>query len=292
MNLTKLETEQRNPNSMHIDQMTTIDMVKVINAEDKKVADAIHHVLPSIAKAIDLAAEKFNEGGRLIYLGAGTSGRLGALDAIELTPTYSVPPDRAFGLLAGGSKAMFTAVEGAEDSKEFAINDLQKVDLNAKDIVISLAASGRTPYAVSAIEYANKIGALTISVTCTNNNEMSKIAQVSISPIVGPEVITGSTRMKAATAQKMVLNMLSSGIMIKTGKVFQNLMINVQPTNIKLVQRSIGIISDATGLTREQSEQLFNEAGHVVNVAIVMHRHHLDKSQATDYLIKNNNRIA
>lgn len=291
MNISHLATEKQNENSINIDCMETIDLVKTINNEDKLVAQAIEKVLPDIAKAIDLGAERFNRGGRLIYIGAGTSGRLGALDAIELTPTYSVPPTRAFGILAGGKKAMYEAVEGAEDSKELAIADLKSIELTSDDVVISIAASGRTPYSLSAIDYANKINALTISVTCTENNPMSQTAQVGISPVVGPEVITGSTRMKAGTAQKMVLNMLSTGIMVKTGKVYKNLMINVQATNSKLVERSINILMQALSIGREEAAGLFTSAGNRVNVAIVMHEYQLSQSDAQTFLAEHDNRI-
>lgn len=292
MKIEQLSTERRNQNSMEIDQLKTADMIKIINNEDKKVALAVESALPQIEKAIDLATKRFEVGGRLIYIGAGTSGRLGALDAIELTPTYSVPAERAFGLLAGGAQAMYTAVEGAEDSKELAIEDLKKVSLAKNDILIAIAASGRTPYAISALEYAKKIGALALSITCTSNNEMSKLADVGIEVIVGAEVVTGSTRMKAGTAQKMVLNMLSTGIMIQTGKVYQNLMVNVQATNSKLIQRSINIVAEATGLSGTEATKLYKAAGQEINVAIVMHLYQLDQTAAIAYLAENNNKIS
>ena len=291
MELKELATEKRNENSMNIDQLSTLEMVSVINNEDKKIADAVEVELPNIAKAIDLATERFLKGGRLIYIGAGTSGRMGAIDAIELTPTYSIPPERAFGMLAGGVDAMFFAVEGAEDSKELARSDLKDVELTKADILIAIAASGRTPYAIAALEYGNEVGALTISISCTKDNALSKEAYVAITPIVGPEVITGSTRMKAGTAQKMVANMLSTGIMIKTGNVYQNLMVNVQATNMKLVERSIHIISQALSLDEATSKKLFDEAGQKVNVAIVMYLHKLDKTAAEKFLEKSGNRI-
>lgn len=291
MKISSLTTEQRNPASQEIDRLDTIEMVRIMNDEDKKVALAVEQELSRIAEAIDSAAEKFKAGGRLIYIGAGTSGRLGALDAIELTPTYSISPQRAFGLLAGGQKAMFSAVEGAEDSKELAIEDLQAVHLSEKDIVIAIAASGRTPYAISALEYGKQIGALTISITCTKDNAMSAIAQHPIEAIVGPEVITGSTRMKAGSAQKMILNMLSTGIMIKTGKVYQNLMINVQATNSKLVERSIRIVAEALNVEQSTAAKLFEEAKQRVNVAIVMHNYHLDCQAAEKFLAENNDTI-
>lgn len=292
MELNKLTTEARNPASQHIDQLDTLAMIQLINDEDKKVAAAIEEVLPQVAEAIDLATERFQQGGRLIYCGAGTSGRLGALDAIELTPTYSVSPERAFGILAGGKEAMFNAVEGAEDSKELAVKDLQSHQVSEKDVVIALAASGRTPYAIAAIEYGNKLGALTISVTCNAASDMNRLATVGIAPVVGPEVITGSTRMKAGSAQKMVLNMLSTGVMIKTGKVYQNLMVNVQPTNLKLVQRAISIIQEATGAAAEEAQRCLEAADNHVARAIVMIETGLDAAASADALRTHQDRIS
>ena len=291
MEISHLATEKQNDKTTRIDRMTTLELVQTINDEDKKVAHAVEKVLADIAKAIDLGAERFQRGGRLIYIGAGTSGRLGALDAIELTPTYSVSPTRAFGLLAGGKEAMFTAVEGADDSEELAVSDLEAIQLQEADVLIAIAASGRTPYTLSAIHYGNAINALTISVTCTENNPMSETAQVAIAPIVGPEVITGSTRMKAGTAQKLVLNMLSTGIMVKTGKVYQNLMINVQATNSKLIKRSIHILMQALSIERDEAAKLFESAGNKVNVAIVMHEYQLSAEEAQAFLAENDNRI-
>ncbi|WP_165005083.1 MULTISPECIES: N-acetylmuramic acid 6-phosphate etherase [unclassified Enterococcus] len=291
MEMTKLSTEQRNENSLHIDQMSASEMVEVMNGEDKKVALAVENALSNIAAAIEQAATRFNNGGRLIYIGAGTSGRLGALDAIELTPTYGVPPERAFGILAGGAEAMYTAIEGAEDSEELAVSDLEKVNLDKSDVLIAIAASGRTPYALAALAYGNKVGALTISITCTANNVMSQEAQVAIEAVVGPEVITGSTRMKAGTAQKMILNMLSTGIMIKSGKVYQNLMVNVQATNRKLMERSISILTQALEIDKSAAAALFEDAGKKVNVAIVMYEQKLDRESAETYLRENNDHI-
>ncbi|EME7218690.1 MULTISPECIES: N-acetylmuramic acid 6-phosphate etherase [Enterococcus] len=291
MEMTKLSTEQRNENSLHIDQMSASEMVKVMNGEDKKVALAVENALSNIAEAIEQAAARFNNGGRLIYIGAGTSGRLGALDAIELTPTYGVPPERAFGILAGGTEAMYTAIEGAEDSEELAVSDLEKVKLDKADILIAIAASGRTPYALSALTYGNKVGALTISITCTAHNVMSQEAQVAIEAVVGPEVVTGSTRMKAGTAQKMILNMLSTGVMIKSGKVYQNLMVNVQATNHKLMERSISILTQALEIDKSAATALFEDAGKKVNVAIVMYEQKLDRESAETYLRENNDHI-
>jgi len=292
MNLEGLTTEARNEATKKIDQVSTLEMVTLINQEDQKVAQAIEKVLPQIAAAIDAAAERFKKGGRLIYCGAGTSGRLGALDAIELTPTYSVSPERAFGILAGGEKAMYQAIEGAEDSKELAIEDLTQHQLTARDVVIAIAASGRTPYAVSAIEYGKKVGALTISVTCNNQSPMNQLAEIGIAPIVGPEVITGSTRMKAGSAQKMVLNMFSTGIMVKVGNIYQNLMVNVQPTNEKLMQRATNIIKEAAEIEESQAKEYLEAAQLEVPPAIVMAKAHVDFQKAKQLLAEHDGRIS
>lgn len=292
MNLEGLTTEARNEATKKIDQVSTLEMVTLINQEDQKVAQAIEKVLPQIAAAIDAAAERFKKGGRLIYCGAGTSGRLGALDAIELTPTYSVSPERAFGILAGGEKAMYQAIEGAEDSKELAIEDLTQHQLTARDVVIAIAASGRTPYAVSAIEYGKKVGALTISVTCNNQSPMNQLAEIGIAPIVGPEVITGSTRMKAGSAQKMVLNMFSTGIMVKVGNIYQNLMVNVQPTNEKLIQRATNIIKEAAEIEEAQAKEYLEAAQLEVAPAIVMAKAHVDFQKAKQLLAEHDGRIS
>ena len=292
MNLEGLTTEARNEATKKIDQVSTLEMVTLINQEDQKVAQAIEKVLPQIAAAIDAAAERFKKGGRLIYCGAGTSGRLGALDAIELTPTYSVSPERAFGILAGGEKAMYQAIEGAEDSKELAIEDLTQHQLTARDVVIAIAASGRTPYAVSAIEYGKKVGALTISVTCNNQSPMNQLAEIGIAPIVGPEVITGSTRMKAGSAQKMVLNMFSTGIMVKVGNIYQNLMVNVQPTNEKLMQRATNIIKEAAEIEESQAKEYWEAAQLEVAPAIVMAKAHVDFQKAKQLLAEHDGRIS
>ncbi|EMW6249362.1 N-acetylmuramic acid 6-phosphate etherase [Enterococcus faecalis] len=292
MNLEGLTTEARNEATKKIDQVSTLEMVTLINQEDQKVAQAIEKVLPQIATAIDAAAERFKKGGRLIYCGAGTSGRLGALDAIELTPTYSMSPERAFGILAGGEKAMYQAIEGAEDSKELAIEDLTQHQLTARDVVIAIAASGRTPYAVSAIEYGKKVGALTISVTCNNQSPMNQLAEIGIAPIVGPEVITGSTRMKAGSAQKMVLNMFSTGIMVKVGNIYQNLMVNVQPTNEKLIQRATNIIKEAAEIEESQAKEYLEAAQLEVAPAIVMAKAHVDFQKAKQLLAEHDGRIS
>ncbi|HAP15959.1 MAG TPA: N-acetylmuramic acid 6-phosphate etherase [Lactococcus sp.] len=287
-----LSTEGRNPNSMNLDQVSTLEMVEIINNEDAKVAAGITVALPKIAKAIDLAAERFAAGGRIIYIGAGTSGRLGLLDGVELTPTYSVPAERAFGIIAGGAEAVYKAIEGAEDSRELGLADIKAVELMPQDILIGLSASGRTPYVLAALEYAKKVGALTISVSANPNSEMAAVADVGIDVAVGPEVITGSTRMKSGTAQKMVLNMISSGIMVRTGKVYQNLMINVQATNEKLVNRGIRIVSQATGVSFEEAEKVFYEAGERVNVAILMLELNISSTEAKKLLEEKDGNIA
>lgn len=292
MNLKGLTTETRNETTSQIDQLATIDMVELINQEDQKVALAVQKVLPAIAEAIDQAAKRFKNKGRLIYCGAGTSGRLGVLDAVELTPTYGVSPEKAFGIMAGGKKAMFQAIEGAEDSKKLAVDELSERHLGDKDVLIVIAASGRTPYSISAIEYGKKVGALTISITCNNQSPMNKLADIGIAPIVGPEVITGSTRMKAGTAQKMVLNMFSTGLMIKVGNIYQNLMVNVQPTNKKLVQRATDIIVAATGVEEEVAKEYLTQAKLEVAPAIVMVKIHVDYQTAKEMLAQHGGRIS
>ena len=292
MNLKGLTTETRNETTSQIDQLSTIDMVELINQEDQKVALAVQKVLPKIAEAIDQAAKRFKNKGRLIYCGAGTSGRLGILYAVELTPTYGVSPEKAFGIMAGGKKAMFQAIEGAEDSKKLAVDELSEHHLGDKDVLIVIAASGRTPYSISAIEYGKKVGALTISITCNNQSPMNKLADIGIAPIVGPEVITGSTRMKAGTAQKMVLNMFSTGLMIKVGNIYQNLMVNVQPTNKKLVQRATDIIVAATGVEEEVAKEYLTQAKLEVAPAIVMVKIHVDYQTAKEMLAQHGGRIS
>ena len=227
LDLRRIATEQRNPRTAHIDELPTIDMVRLINSEDKKVAEAVELVCPQIAEAIDLIYSRLRDGGRLVYCGCGTSGRLGVLDAVECPPTYSVDPDFVRGIIAGGYSAVFKAVEGAEDKRELGEQELRDAGFGAKDVLVGIAASGRTPYVLGAMEYARSIGAAVIGLTCCPGSEIDRIADVGIAPAPGPEVITGSTRMKSGTAQKMVLNMLSTGTMIKLGKVYGNLMVDV-----------------------------------------------------------------
>ena len=282
MNIKDLTTEQRNPKSLHIDSATPLEIVKIINQEDKKIADAVGTQDKEIAKAIEYASKRYREGGRLIYVGAGTSGRLGILDAVELVPTYRINPERAIGLIAGGQSAMFRAVEGAEDDPQLGEKDLKDLKLNEKDIVIGLAASGRTPYVIGCLKYANQVKALTISIACVKKSEIGKYADIAIEAVVGPEVITGSTRMKAGTAQKMILNMISTGVMIKQGKVYENVMVDVMPTNSKLVDRACRIIEVATGVSESVASDTLEKADMNVAVAITMLKTGVDKEKAMD----------
>ena len=267
-------------------------MVRKINNEDKKVAEAVEKELPQIAEAIDGIVDRIHKGGRLIYMGAGTSGRLGILDASECPPTYGVSEELVQGLIAGGHEAIFRAKEGAEDSKELAVNDLKDKDLNSNDIVVGLAASGRTPYVIGGLEYANQIGALTISITCNKDSDVSKTSKIAISPVVGAEVITGSTRLKAGTAQKLVLNMLSTGTMIKLGKVYGNLMVDVRATNEKLVERAKRIVCEATNVSTEEATKYLEETKFDVKLAIFMILSGLNKEKAEEKLVKNKGYIA
>ncbi|MGL4934223.1 MAG: N-acetylmuramic acid 6-phosphate etherase [Cetobacterium sp.] len=292
LNLKSLTTESRNQNTLDIDRVSTIEMVKKINDEDKKVAEAVEKELPQIAEAIDGIVERLKKGGRLIYIGAGTSGRLGILDASECPPTYGVSEELVQGVIAGGQEAIFRAQEGAEDSKELAINDLKEKNITKLDVIVGLAASGRTPYVIGGLEYANEIGALTISVTCNANSLVANTAQIAISPVVGPEVVTGSTRLKSGTAQKLVLNMLSTGSMIKLGKVYGNLMVDVQSTNEKLVERAKKIVSEATGVDTDIAAEYLNETKSNVKLAIFMILSKLSLDEAKNKLEKHDGYIA
>ena len=270
IDLTKLVTENRNPNSEKIDILSTYDMLKVINNEDKKIALAVEKTLPEIALAVDAAANAFKHGGRLIYCGAGTSGRLGILDASECPPTFGVPAEQVIGLIAGGHKAILQAVENAEDNRELAINDVKAINLNKNDLLVGIAASGRTPYVLAAMEYALSQSATVASISCNPDSPMSQLANISITPVVGPEIVTGSSRMKAGSAQKLVLNMISTGAMIRSGKVFGNLMVDVQATNSKLLERQKNIVMEATGYNAEQAENALIESNHHCKTAILM----------------------
>lgn len=290
--LNLLMTEQQNANTLHIDEMTTDDILKVINQEDQKVALAVEKELAAISRAVDAIYEKVSCGGRLIYIGAGTSGRLGVLDASECPPTYGVSPHLVQGIIAGGKTALQNAVEGAEDSEELAINDLKFIELNEHDVVCGLAASGRTPYVIAGLQYAQSINATTLSICCVDNGVISQYADFPIEVKVGPEVITGSTRMKAGTAQKIVLNMLSTTLMIKLGKVYGNLMVDVQPTNAKLKERAIGIVQRCTGVSKVEAQRLLESNHYDVKCAVLSQKTDLDYQKSHDLLLKYQNNIA
>jgi N-acetylmuramic acid 6-phosphate etherase len=281
--LGRLPTEARNPASEAIDDLSTMDMLTLINAEDAKVAAAVHAELPNIARAVDAIAERFQRGGRLFYIGAGTSGRLGVLDASECPPTFSVPPDLVQGIVAGGDRALRLSSEHSEDSREEGAADLAAAGFAAgsrPDTLIGIAASGRTPYVLGAIEYAKTCDALTVGLSCVPASALAVTAEIAITPATGPEVLTGSTRMKAGTATKLVLNMLSTGVMVRTGATFGNLMVNVRPTNAKLIDRAQRIVAAAVACDTSSAEQLLDDAGNDVKVAIVMGKLHLDRTAA------------
>jgi N-acetylmuramic acid 6-phosphate etherase len=277
-------TEQVNPKTKDIDRLSTLEIVKLINEEDKTVAEAVSSVLDRVATAVDLIVERISAGGRLFYIGTGTSGRLGVLDASECPPTFGVSPDLVRGIIAGGYEALHRAIEAAEDNPEQAKRDLQSFGVSAHDVVVGLSASGNTPYTLGAIEYAKQIGAATISVTCNPDSKMAVAADVSITPVVGPEVIAGSSRMKAGTAEKMILNMLSTATMIKLGLVYGNLMSNLKATNEKLRRRAITILSEEAGLSQEQARQLFAAAGDDLRIALLMACAHLARDDAEQLL--------
>jgi N-acetylmuramic acid 6-phosphate etherase len=270
INLTKLVSEQRNSDTLNIDQASTLELVQLMNAEDKKVPLAVETALPSIAEAVDAIALAFSKGARLIYIGAGTSGRLGILDASECPPTFGVPGSMVVGLIAGGKEAIHRAIEGAEDSLSAAQADLKAIQLSADDVVVGIAASGRTPYVIGGLEYANGLGCTTAAVSCNPASPIANVAKIAISTVVGPEVLTGSTRLKSGTAQKLVLNMLTTGAMIKFGKIYQNLMVDVEATNLKLVERQKVIVMQATECTREEAEAALLSCNGHCKTAILM----------------------
>lgn len=287
--LSTLETEKVNPATVEIDRMSPLEIVQVMNAEDAKVADAVKRELPHIARAIEEIAARLRQGGRLIYIGAGTSGRLGALDASECPPTFNLPPDVVVGLVAGGPIALTYANEDAEDSAEAGNADAARLNISAADAVAGIAASGRTPYALGAITYAKDQGALTIGIACNTGTPLEKAVDIMIAPVVGPEVITGSTRLKAGTAQKMVLNMLSTGTMVLLGKTFGNLMVDVQATNHKLHRRALRIVQLATGLDEDAAETLLRASGGEVKTAIVVGRTSIEPELAREKLSAHGN---
>lgn len=290
--LQKIATEQRNPNTMNIDTLSTLDMVKLINREDHRVAEAVALVTDKIAEAVDVIAARLSTGGRLIYCGAGTSGRLGILDAVECPPTYSTDPETVQALMAGGYGAIFKAVEGAEDSKELGKTDMQGIGFSGKDVLVGIAASGRTPYVLGCMEYAKELGAPTVAVTCCPGSILDSFADIGIAPAPGPEVVTGSTRMKSGTAQKMVLNILSTGAMIKLGKVYGNLMVDVKPSNEKLVRRCVTIVCSATDCMEEEAVDALERCGYHPKTAIVMLLRGVDAETADRLLEAAGGRIA
>jgi N-acetylmuramic acid 6-phosphate etherase len=275
----QLVTEARNPASRQIDSLSTADMLRVINDADKAIAASVEREVDQIALAVDEIAARLEAGGHLFYTGAGTSGRLGVLDASECPPTFNTPPDMVQGLIAGGDRALRHPIERAEDDPEQGKQDLMAHGFSVGDALVGIAASGRTPYVLGAIAYARELGALTIGLSCTTDSQLANAAEIAITPVPGPEVITGSTRMRAGTATKMVLNMISAGVMIRLGYVYGNLMVNVQPTNEKLVDRARRIIASIAGVSYDEASALLDVAGSV-RVAIVMHKLGLSRTDA------------
>jgi N-acetylmuramic acid 6-phosphate etherase len=290
--LALLLTEQRNPASEKIDHVSTLEMLRIFNDEDQRVALAVEAALPQIALALDAIVSRLEAGGRLFYTGAGTSGRLGVLDASECPPTFNVAPELIQGFIAGGDRALRTAVEGAEDSPELGAEELLARGFHGRDVLCGIAASGRTPYVKGAMEKARSLGAVTISVACSPDAPISKLADYPIEVLTGPETITGSTRLKAGTATKLVLNMLSSGALVRLGYVYGNLMVNVQPTNEKLMDRAARIIMTAANVERVEAEKLLLDSGRVVRTAIVMGRLGISREEAEARLARCANRVA
>lgn len=283
-----LTTENRNEATMHLDEMSIEDALTIMNEEDQRVPQAIKQVIPTLSNIINLTATQFSKGGRLIYMGAGTSGRLGVLDAAECVPTFNTEPTDIIGLIAGGEKAMTTAIEGSEDNETLGATDLKDLALTSMDVVIGIAASGRTPYVIGGLQYAQSIGAQTVAISCNTASEISKHADYPLEVNVGPEVLTGSTRLKSGTAQKLILNMISTITMVRCGKVYDNLMIDVRSTNEKLVHRAIGIIQDICDINSTQAQQLYDKANQNLKVAVVMHLCNIDKSAAEAKLSAHN----
>ncbi|WP_428771214.1 N-acetylmuramic acid 6-phosphate etherase [Vibrio sp.] len=282
--LSHLVSEGRNPDTMDIDLLPSLEIVKRINQQDKQVPLAVEKVLPEVAQAVDKITAAFKQGGRLIYMGAGTSGRLGILDASECPPTFGVSDKMVIGLIAGGPEAILKAKEGAEDSPEFGVEDLKRIDFSAKDVVVGIAASGRTPYVIGALEYANAIGATTVALSCNPDSAIAEAAQIAISPVVGPEALTGSTRLKSGTAQKLVLNMLTTASMIRLGKSYQNLMVDVKATNEKLIARAARIVMQATDCDQRTAVNTLRQTDYDVKPAILMILTGLDAEAAREQL--------
>jgi N-acetylmuramic acid 6-phosphate etherase len=288
--LANLPTEARNPASERIDAVSTLEMLGILHAADQEAVAAVGRVLPQIAAAIDAIAARIEAGGRLFYLGAGTSGRLGVLDASECPPTYNTPPQLVQGIIAGGDAALRRSIERAEDSPELGARDLEEHDFGSGDALVGIAASGRTPYVLGGMEHARRLGALTIGLTCVPGSPLAAAAEIAIVPATGPEVVTGSTRMKAGTATKLVLNMLSTGALIRLGYIYGNLMVNVQPTNTKLADRAARIVATITGLTHDQAAELLAKA-EAVKTAVVMHKLQLNRAEAEARLASAHGRL-
>ncbi|MEJ5114805.1 N-acetylmuramic acid 6-phosphate etherase [Erwinia billingiae] len=286
MDLGALVSETRNPETMDLDNLSTLEMVTKFNQQDATVAEAVRLTLPDVAKAVDAAAASLSAGGRLIYLGAGTSGRLGVLDASECPPTFGVPHGLVIGLIAGGPGALLKAVEGAEDNAQLGVSDLKALELKPQDMVVGIAASGRTPYVIGALQYARQLGCHTAAVSCNPASPIAHEAEIAISPVVGPEALTGSTRLKSGTAQKLVLNMISTGAMVRIGKVYQNLMVDMQATNIKLVDRACRMVCQATGCSAEEAETALKQTQYEVKTAILMVLSGIAADQAKCLLIR------
>ncbi len=292
INLTEpTTTESRNSATTAIDKMSPIEIVRVMNDEDAKIASAVRAEEQHIAAAIEVITQRIKDGGRLVYIGAGTSGRLGVLDASECPPTFSTPPEMVVGLIAGGQAALTQAIEGAEDLPEQAVSDLQAVDFSVSDVLVGIATSGRTPYVLRALEYANELGAFTIGFSCNADSAVANVAQLAITPIVGPEVVSGSTRLKAGTATKMVLNMLTTGTMIRLGKTYENLMVDLTTTNQKLHERSVGIVRTFTSLDETAAAELLSQCGGELKTAIVSQLAGINPNAARDRLSTSNGHL-
>ena len=289
--LSTLITEQRNPNSMHVDSLSALEIVQLMNQEDKQVPLAIEKCLPQIAQAVECIVAAFQQGGRLVYIGAGTSGRLGVLDASECPPTFGVSPEMVKGIIAGGERALRHPIEGAEDSKSQAVVDLQTIQFSSKDVLVGIAASGRTPYVIGALEYAKSLGSVTASIASNPNSAMANIVDIAIDTVVGPEVLTGSSRLKSGTAQKLVLNMLTTASMILMGKCYQNLMVDVQASNEKLKARAIRIVMQATDCDKALAEETLKQADQNAKLAIMMILSGLDRAQAEALLEKHQSKL-
>ena len=289
--LSTLITEQRNPNSMHVDSLSALDIVQLMNDEDKQVPLAIEKCLPQIAQAVECIVAAFQQGGRLVYIGAGTSGRLGVLDASECPPTFGVSPEMVKGIIAGGERALRHPIEGAEDSKAQAVIDLQTIQFSSKDVLVGIAASGRTPYVIGALEYAKSLGSVTVSIASNPNSAMANIVDIAIDTVVGPEVLTGSSRLKSGTAQKLVLNMLTTASMILMGKCYQNLMVDVQASNEKLKARAIRIVMQATDCDKALAEETLKQADQNAKLAIMMILSGLERAQAEALLEKHQGKL-